>query len=114
MKNFAALPCAIILYFLGLKISYEILTRVIDKPIEWQIFIVAIMGLFSVAIVRIIISWKWDASIFGQMAMILLGVIFGVAAIFSYARNYGVMENGFEYDISLAILSVEALFFSKK
>jgi len=114
LKNFIALPYALIVYFLGLKASYEILVHVFDAPHDWQILIVAIMGIFSAGAVKILIEGKYEAPIFSKMSLLLLGIIFAVIAVFSYARNLDVTTFGFDYDISFAILSVTALYFGKK
>ena len=113
MKNFIALPYALIVYFLGLKASYEILAQVFDAPHEWQILIVALMGIFSSGAVKILIEGRYEAPIFGKMSLLLLGIIFAFIAVFAYARNLGVTDFGFDYDISFAILSVTALYFGR-
>lgn len=113
MKNFIALPYALIVYFLGLKASYEILMQIFDTPQEWQILIVAIMGIFSAGAVKILIEDRYESPIFSKMSLLLLGIIFAVIAVFAYARNLGVTNFGFYYDISFAILAVTALYFGK-
>lgn len=114
LNNFTAFPIAIIIYFAGLKISYELLIKIFDKPQEWQILIVTLMGLFSAIAVTLIVEVKYDFQVFKKMSLLMLGMVFGVAALFSYARNLGVAEIGFEYDISFAILAATALFFGKR
>ena len=113
MKNFIALPFALIIYFIGLKASYEILIQIFDAPKDWQILIVAIMGIFSAVAVKIIIEVKYETPIFSKMSLLLLAMIFGVVAVFSYAKDLGVTTFGFDYDISFAILSATAFYFSR-
>ena len=114
MKNFFALPCALLIHFLVLKASYEMLIQVFDEPQDWQMLIVALMGIFSAGAVKVLIEVRFDTPIFGKMALLLLGIIFGVSAVFLYMKNFGTMENGFEGHISFGILSLTALIFGTR
>ena len=114
MKTLAAVLATLIIYFLGLKISYELIMLIAKSPLDWQIVIVALMGVFSASLVKIFLETKCIPPLFGNMTLLLLGIIFGVAGLVSYAKDFGIMDCGFSYWTSFLVLSVTAFIFGMR
>ena len=114
MKNFIAVPIALAIYFLVLTAIYYLLGWILEDT-QWQsVIVVFVMGVLSAVAVKIFISEKYSSPFFGDVALILLGISFGFAALFAFTRNLEVMDCGFEYVPTFFILSVTALFFGTR
>ena len=117
MEIFAAVPLAIIIYFFGVVVSFKFSIYIFDTPQDfqdYQLLIIFIMGLFAAMLVKLFVRIKYHSSFFGHISLLLIGLILGFSAVFSYVRNLGVMECGLEYLETFAILSVVALIFGTR
>ena len=114
---FAAVPSAIVIYVLGLVASFKFSIWFFDKPQDfqdYQLLVIFVMGVCAAVSVKIFSRFKFESPHFGNIALMLIGVILGISAIFSYARGLNMMEYGLPYLETFTILSATALIFGTR
>ena len=109
MQDFAAIPYAIITYCLGLFAAFHFSVWAFSDFQDSQLIIIFSMGILAALLVKLFIRWKFDNSYFGNMSLLFIGIILGISAVFSFARNLGMMDCGLPYLDTFTILSVTAL-----
>ena len=117
MGILAAVTSGMVIYVLGVTASFKFSTWFFDKPQDfqdYQLLVICVMGLCAAVSVKIFSKFKFESPHFGNIALMLIGIILGISAIFSYARGLNMMKYGLPYFETFSILSVTALIFSRR
>ena len=112
-----AVPSAMVVYFLGVVLSFKFSVWFFDSPSDfqkYQLLIIFAMGLFAAMSVKLLSKFKFESPHFGNIALMLIGIILGISAIFSYARGLEMMKYGLPYLETFTILSATALILGSK
>lgn len=114
MKDFTAVPFAIITYIIALFAGFHFSTWAFSSFKDSQLIIICSMGILAAIVVKLLIRWKFPDSYFGHISLLFIGIILAISAFFSLVRDLDIMSCGLPYSDTFAILSVTALILGRR